>query len=160
MIHHIHNRLIPVHNAYSLSIKADARLDPKLNDKVLIVNAKGASQGGIYENGYVKASVRIFGSFYIVADTISPRIIPINISNGKSFAGASKIQFKIFDNLSGIKSITGRIDGRWVLMEYDLKTASVWHTLDELTGSGKHDFQFTVMDMKSNSSTFNASFYK
>lgn len=159
-IHHIHNRLTPVHNAYNLSIKADAGLGPELHGKALIVNTKGASQGGTYENGSVKASVRIFGSFYIVADTISPRIIPINMSNGKSFAGGSKIQFKISDNLSGIKTITGRIDGRWVLMEYDSKNASVWHTLDELTGSGKHDFLLTVTDMKSNSSTFSASFYK
>jgi hypothetical protein len=67
---------------------------------------------------------------------------------------------KISDNLSGIKTITGRIDGRWILTEYDSKTASVWHTLDEHTGPGKHDFQLTVTDMKSNSSTYNASFYK
>jgi len=159
-IHHIHNRLTPIHNAYNLSIKADAGLGPDLQNKALIVNTRGVSQGGIYENGFVKAGVRAFGSFLIAVDTISPRITPININNGKSFAGGSKIQLKISDNLSGIKTITGRIDGRWILTEYDSKTASVWHTLDEHTGPGKHDFQLTVTDMKSNSSTYNASFYK
>lgn len=159
-IHHVHNRLTPVHNAYSLSIKPEVPLREELQGKALIISTSRASQGGSYENGTVTALMREFGSFYLTVDTISPRITPVNIRNGKSFAGNQKIQFKISDNLSGIKTFTGRIDGRWILMEYDSKTASLWHTLDEHTGPGKHDFQLTVTDMKSNSSVFNASFYK
>ncbi|MEJ7780667.1 MAG: M23 family metallopeptidase [Daejeonella sp.] len=159
-IHHIHNRLIPVHLAYSLSIKPTIPIRAGLQDKALIITTSRAPQGGTYENGSVKALVRGFGSFYITVDTIAPRITPVNISNGKSFVSNQKIQFKISDNLSGIKTFTGRIDGRWVLMEYDAKTSSLWHTLDEHTGSGKHDFQLTVTDMKSNSSVFKSTFFK
>ncbi len=159
-IHHVHNRLTPVHNAYSLSIEPTVPLPEELQGKALIVSTSRASQGGTYENGAVTALVRGFGSFYITVDTLAPRITPVNISNGKSFADNQKIQFKISDNLSGIKTFTGRIDGRWILMEYDSKTASLWHTLDEHTGPGKHDFQLTVTDMKSNSSIFKAVFYK
>ncbi|MHB1178026.1 MAG: M23 family metallopeptidase [Daejeonella sp.] len=159
-IHHVHNRLTPVNNSYSLSIEPTVPLRAELQSKALIVSTNRVSQGGTYENGSVKALIQVFGSFYITVDTLAPRIVPVNISNGKSFAENQKIQFKISDNLSGIKNFTGRIDGKWVLMEYDPKTASLWHILDEHTGSGKHNFQLTVTDMKSNSGIFNAVFYK
>ena len=159
-IHHVHNRLTPLHTAYSLSIKADESLSQALQSKALIVNSHKVAQGGVYENGYVRADLRNFDSFYIVVDTIAPKIIAGNISEGKSMAGVSRIQFRISDNLSGIRTFTGKIDGQWVLMEFDAKTASLWHVFDESTAKGKHDFQLTVTDMKSNTSTFNASFYK
>ncbi len=159
-IHHVHNRLTPIHSAYSLEIKADENLSEALRSKALIVNSKKAAQGGSYENGYVKANIRSFDSFYIVVDTIAPRIVPVNITDGKSMTGIPRIQFRISDNLSGIKSFTGKINGRWILMEFDPKTASLWHTFDENTPTGKQNFQLQVTDMKSNINTFNATFYR
>lgn len=159
-IHHVHNRLIPVHGSYNLSIGANPDLPAELRSKALLVNTSGIAQGGTYDNGYVTANLRAFGSFFITLDTVPPRITAVNISNGKSLAGISRIQFKISDNLSGIKTFSGRIDGKWVLMEYDSKTASLWHTFDEQTGKGKHDFQLTVTDMKENTTEFNAGFFR
>lgn len=158
-IHHIHNRLIPVHSSYTLAIEA-GNLSPELQNKALIVNTNRVSQGGAYENGFVKAELRNFGSFYIALDTIAPRIVPVNISNGGSLAGVSRILLRISDNLSGIKSFSGRIDGKWVLMEYDYKTGSLWHRFDGSIPAGKHEFVLTVTDMKSNTHTFKAGFYK
>lgn len=159
-MHHVHNRLIPVNKSYSLSIKADENLTEALQSKALIVNRRKVAQGGTFEDGYVKAEVRGFDSFYISVDTLAPKIIPVNISNGKSMSGLSRIQFRISDNLSGIKTFRASIDGRWVLMEFDPKTGSLWHSFDEHTINGKHNFQLIVTDMKANSSTFNAVFYK
>ena len=159
-IHHVQNRLSPVHLPYKLSIATNFALSAELQSKVLLVNTNKISLGGSYENGYVSADLRAFGSFYIALDTISPKIIPVNISNGKSLSGISRIQFKISDNLSGIKTFTGRINGKWVLMEYDAKTASLWHTFDDQTVKGRHEFHLSVMDMKSNTSTFNAAFFR
>ena len=159
-IHHVQNRLTPVHLPYKLSIATDFALPAELQFKALLVNTNKISLGGSYENGYVSADLRGFGSFYIALDTIPPKIIPVNISNGKSLSGISRIQFKISDNLSGIKTFTGRINGKWVLMEYDAKTASLWHTFDDQTVKGRHEFHLSVMDMKSNTSTFNAAFFR
>ncbi len=159
-VHKIHTRLIPLHSNYELWIKADTSLPPHLQNKTLIVDTRGISQGGTFENGFVKGSPRTFGDFYITLDTIAPVIRPVNISDGKSMAGLSRISFKISDNLSGIRSFTGTIDGQWVLMEFDAKTASLWHTFDDTTAPGKHHFQLVVTDMKLNSKTYNATFYK
>ena len=60
------------------------------------------------------------------------------------------MSFRISDGLSGIKSFNGYIDGKWVLMEFDTKTASLWHTFDEKTAKGSHSFELVVEDMKEN----------
>jgi murein DD-endopeptidase MepM/ murein hydrolase activator NlpD len=158
-VHQIHNRYTPLHIGFDISIKAD-NLPESLKSKALIVNSNGSSQGGGFENGYVKAIPKNFGSFYIAIDTIAPRIVPVNIAEGKSMAGLSKIFFKISDNLSGIKSFNGYIDGKWALMEFDTKTATLWHSFDERTTSGKHTLELVVVDMKENSRKYTVTFFK
>jgi len=158
-LHQIHNRYTPLHIGFNISIKAD-NLPENLKNKALIINSNGSSQGGFFENGYVKATPKNFGSFYIAIDTIAPRIIPVNISEGKNMAGLSKIFFKISDNLSGIKSFNGYIDGKWALMEFDTKTATLWHSFDERTASGKHTLELVVADMKENTRKYKLTFIR
>jgi len=158
-VYQIHNNLTPLHTGFDLWIKADARLG-SLKDKAVIVSTGGASQGGVFENGYVKATPRNFGSYYIAVDTIAPSVVPVNIANGKNMAGIAKMIFKIRDNLSGIKSFNGYIDGNWVLMEFDTKTATLWHSFDDRTAAGQHQFKLVVEDMKGNIKTYSINFIK
>ena len=158
-IHEIHNKLTPLHAGFDLWIKADSTVIPHL-DKALIVNTNRVSQGGVYENGYIKARPRNFGSFFISLDTLAPTIVPLNISQDKRMSGISKMTLRIRDNLSGLKSFNGYIDGKWVLMEFDAKTATLWHTFDHRTGAGKHTLTVVAIDMKNNSKTINIDFYR
>src|SRR5690606_4769404 len=98
------------------------------------------AQGGSYQEGYVTAKMSAFGSFYVGVDTQAPSIRALNISENKVMTGSSRINFKISDNLSGIQSFDGYIDGKWVLMEYDAKSASLWHVFDRSLSKGKHHF--------------------
>ena len=157
-IHKIHNNLTPLQKFYTLWIRPDSTLTEELKSKAIIVDSKRISQGGIYEDGFVKASARNFGSFYVAVDTVPPQIIPINISNGKNMVAIPKLIFKISDNLSGIRSYRGTINGRWVLMEFDGKSATLWHTFDEQTLPGVHNLQLFVTDMKNNSNIYTANF--
>jgi murein DD-endopeptidase MepM/ murein hydrolase activator NlpD len=158
-MHQIHNNLTPLHIGFELWIKADSSLT-KYQQKALIVNANRSSQGGFYENGYVKATPKNFGSFFIAIDTIAPTIVPVNIANGKNMSSLSKMSFRISDNLSGIKSFNGYIDGKWILMEFDTKTANLWHNFDERTTVGKHTFELLVADMKDNVKRYQIEFYR
>lgn len=158
-VHQIHNRYTPLHIGFDLWIKAD-QLPENLRSKALIVNSNGSTQGGSYDNGFVKATPRNFGSFYIAVDTIAPRISPINIIEGKSMSGLSRMNFRISDNLSGIKNFNGYLDGKWILMEFDAKTATLWHSFDERTTSGKHTFELVVADMKDNTRRYTVHFSK
>jgi murein DD-endopeptidase MepM/ murein hydrolase activator NlpD len=159
-IHHVHNGLIPLKGTYNLSINTAEDLPSNLRSKALIVNTRKIAQGGYYENGSVKAELKTFDSFYLTLDTVAPKIIPLNIRDGVNLASTSKIQFRIADNLSGIESFTALIDGRWVLMEYDSKSGTLWHRLKDLLVKGKHDFQLIVTDKKNNTAMFHALFYK
>lgn len=156
--HQVHTRVMPINDAVTLWIKPDSTLSENLRDKALIVNSRGGALNSSFENGFIKGDTREFGNYYIKLDTVAPRISPVNITEGKSMANTSKINFKISDNLSGIRSFRATIDGRWVLVEFDAKRATLWHTFDEGTAPGKHQFQLVVSDVKLNNSTFNVSF--
>ena len=159
-IHHIHNRLTPINGSAMLSIKADENLPSELQNKALIVNLLKKTQGGIFENGYVKTEIRNFDSFFIMTDTLAPRIVPVNLSDRASMINIPRILFRISDNLSGIKSFNAMINGNWVLMEYEPKTGSLWHRFEESSDKGKNDFELTVSDMKDNLNTYKATFYR
>lgn len=157
-IYHIHNKLTPVQDTLSLWIKLDTNCPEALKSKTVLVNERKEAQSSRYEDDYLKATVKTFGSFYALIDTIAPSIIPINISRGKSMKDLPKMAFKIKDNLAGIKDFKGTIDNQWVLMEYDAKNNSLWHHFDNKTTAGKHDFTLEVSDKMGNTSRFQTSF--
>lgn len=158
-LQHIHNRMVPVHQGYSLAINAQD-VPRNLQSKALIVNAQGDSQGGIYKDGFVMTTARTLGSFYITVDTVAPIIRSLNLSANKNMSAYSRINFKISDNLSGIQSFEGYIDDQWILMEYDPKSASLRHTFDDNLPKGRHRFKLRVKDWKDNEKVFEADFVK
>ena len=158
--HTLHSRLTPLHSNFDLWIKPTKEIPAHLRNKALLMSTSGGASVGTYEDGYVKASPRAFGTYYIAVDTIAPRITPLNISDDKRMTGIGRMSFKISDNLSGIQTFRGTIDGQWILMEYDLKTSTLWHTFDYRTAPGKHLLQLTVIDRQGNTKTYTASFYK
>jgi hypothetical protein len=159
VIHRIHNRFTPINDHYELWIKPDNNLG-KYTGKAVIVSTDGACDGGTYVDGYIKADARTFGDFYIKVDTVPPVIHPLDIKNGSNMAKLKCITLKIGDNLSGIKSYAGKIDGKWVLMEWDFKTRVLSYKFDNTITPGKHQFDLTVTDNKDNTSQFNAYFFK
>ncbi|MGZ3874553.1 MAG: M23 family peptidase, partial [Mucilaginibacter sp.] len=60
--------------------------------------------------------------------------------------------------LSGIKTFAGKIDGNWVLMEWDYKTKILSYTFENNIAAGKHIFELTVTDNKNNMRYFTAVF--
>jgi hypothetical protein len=157
LTHRIHNRLTPIHDGYDLWIKPDINLGAYA-DKAVIINAASGSIGGTYENGYVKATAHTFGDYYIKIDTVPPVIKPLNITNGSNMRASRSINLRIGDNLSGVKSYTGKIDGKWVLMEWRYKTKILSYTFNNDIAPGKHNFELVVVDDKNNTSTYTAEF--
>jgi hypothetical protein len=155
--HSIHNKYTPIHDSYELWIKPDSNIG-KYADKAVLVSTDGTMAGGIYENGYIKGNPHTFGDFFIKLDTIPPVIVPVNIKQDANMKAAKGIYFRIGDNLSGIKSYTGKIDGQWVLMEWDFKSKVLGFRFNDDIAPGKHIFELTVTDNKNNSRLFTASF--
>jgi hypothetical protein len=158
-VHRIHNRFTPINDAYDLWIKPDSSIG-KYIGKAVIVNTNGACYGGSYDDGFIKVSARTFGDYYIRIDTVAPLIRAINIRNGVNMANSQRIELRIGDNLSGVKSYAGKIDGKWVLMEWDFKTKVLSYKFDKDITPGKHIFELTVSDNKDNISQFTAYFFR
>ncbi|TFH26851.1 MAG: M23 family metallopeptidase [Bacteroidia bacterium] len=154
---------IPVHEAYTLSVKCPP-VDASLHKKLLLISLndqnEAESAGGDYANGSVVASLRNFGSFAIGMDTISPRISPRNGSVGGDLSGKKMISFTILDNLSGIDRYDGYIDNRWALFEYDPKNDLLVYSFDEerLIRGSEHELELYVTDSKGNVNLFHTTF--
>lgn len=162
--HELHSGKTPVHAYFDVSLHANMDKMPyHLRDKALIIhkNTKGRAKslGGEWEGDYLKAKSREFGRFYIMTDTIPPRIKPINISNGKNLSQNKTITLTIGDNLAGVQSFNGYIDDQWVLMSYDGKTGKVRYRFDgKRVGKGKHTFRLEVTDGRGNFKEYTANF--
>jgi murein DD-endopeptidase MepM/ murein hydrolase activator NlpD len=157
-VHHIHNRFTPVHDHYDIWIKPDRDLG-KYADKAVIAGS-AVCDSNRYVNGYVQAQAKGFGDYYIKVDTIPPVITPVNIAaaTGKKKTPSKKISLRIGDNLSGIKTYKGFIDGKWVLMEWDFKTKILSYTFDDELPPGKHKFELVVTDNVNNMARYSADF--
>jgi len=162
----LHNPYVALHFSCPLRIKATG-LPVKLQDKVLLaqidpVTGKIYSSTGRFVDGWVEGNIRVLGNYALAVDTVKPKIAPLNLVNKKTGKVGDKIQFKISDNLSGIESYRGTIDGKWVLFEYDLKNNSLSYTFDkERFKFGKnHVILLEASDYKHNKTTYKANFYK
>ncbi len=155
----VHDPYTPVHRNYRMKVRT-GRLPGKLREKALLVKLKDGPRkpmGGRYKKGWVQGKVRSFGDFSVALDTTAPKIVPLNISPGKNLKRQKTIRLKVSDDLSGVKTFNGSIDGEWVLMEYDPKAPSLTHDLsDRPREKGTHRFKLVVTDERGNTSTYEA----
>ena len=153
-VHEILDNEVPVHQAYTISIKP--KKTGKHHEKLLIVSldkdGKPSSEGGTYEDGFVLTKTKTFGKFAVMLDTTKPSVKLIDYDKQKLSFSNDKIMVKVSDNLSGIKSYRGTIDGHWVLMEFDNKEKTLCYTFDDkITKTlGEHELNVAVTDKKGN----------
>lgn len=162
----LHNPYVPLHFACPLRIKA-VNLPANLESKVMLaqvdpVSGRIYSATGKYMDGWVEGNIRALGNYALVVDTQAPKIVSLSIADKKPLKDASKLKFKITDNLSGIETFRGTIDGKWVLFEYDLKNNLISYTFDKsrMQFGKNHVLNLEVTDFKGNTSTYKANFFK
>ncbi|MBN1413829.1 MAG: M23 family metallopeptidase [Bacteroidales bacterium] len=163
-LHWIHDERTPVHGSYMVSIKP-VNLPDAMTSKAIVVmidkNNRLISQGGDYAKGLVTSRIGSFGRFAVAVDSIPPEIRPASfISKGK-YTPNQAISFQITDNLSGIYSYNGFIDGNWALFEYDAKNSLLFYKPDpsRLAQNKEHILELIVTDNKNNVRKFKGHFY-
>ena len=160
-IHTVHNENTPLHKPLDIFIKCkfpNSILPSKLIAVRKTAKGKVKIHNGTFSNNYFHFTSNYFGSFYIYHDTIPPKIKALNIYNGKNISQQSKFDFKISDNLSGIKSYNCYIDGKWVLLEYDYKKDRLTHYKHGVITPGGHKLKLVVIDKVGNKEVFNCKF--
>lgn len=156
----LHDKFTPLHTPCELKIKPSA-IPSGYSEKALIVRlgekqGQFFSAGGKWDGAFLQTSIREFGKYSVMLDTIAPKITPVNIANGKNISQQKTIQLKIKDNLAGISSYRATLNGKWVLMEYDPKNELLTYFFDENLKSGKNVFVLEVTDNKQNRKVFRA----
>ncbi len=162
----IGDQLVPTHKYPVLSLRITKSIDNIQPEKLIIArydtSGRIISEGGRWHNGWITTKVEGFGQYAVIADTISPKIRPISFKNKGWYAPGDKLNFKITDDLSGIKTYNGYIDDRWVLFEYDAKSDNLFYIIDaerlEKT-SAFHELKIYVMDERNNVQSFKGGFY-
>jgi hypothetical protein len=146
---------IPVYGYFDLTIKVTEISKISQYDKLLIAEVVRSGllpRGGMFEDGVVTSSVRAFGEYVIVIDTLPPTITAKNWKPGAILASTTKsLSFTIRDNLSGVKNYNAWLNNEWVLMEYDAKTNTLSYYRDSDFSKGNHVLHVEVVDERGNS---------
>ena len=156
-VHTLHNIFEPVKKKFTIKIKPYKVNDLIKNKSTIVkINSKGgfSSVGGVYRDGFVETKIGDFGVFAIWIDTTAPNVKPINFKPNKKLSSNQKtLKAKISDNLTGIYSYKGYINGKWVLMEYDGKNAMLTYFIDETLKEGENTLKIVVTDKNNNTKT-------
>jgi hypothetical protein len=144
----IGDRTVPLRKSINVSLKPSLMYTWDKSTAVYRMAGKGyAYLGGEFVNGWVNFNTREFGQFTILRDQHPPVIKVLNIDR-------SAARFRIRDDLSGIASFTATINGEWLLMHHDGKSATIWSERLDKTIPLKGTFELTVVDNAGNTSKF------
>jgi hypothetical protein len=165
-IHTFHNDYIPVQQYFVLRLKT-TNLPSGYENKSLIVemsksNKVAYAKGGEYKDGWVETEVRSFGNYTVKIDTVAPKLTPLNISEGKNLANAQSIEFKMADNLSGIKEYNAYVDDQWILSYYNTRKGTLTIPFDEynIIKKGNHVIKIVLEDERKNVTSQSYSFIR
>lgn len=159
MIHKIHNPEVPLHDYFDVSIRIDSSCKIPVSKLMMVrlnKNNKPVYIGGEPDGNFLKAQIREFGRYTLMADSISPVIKAVNISNSKNIRNQETIRMTISDNLSGIKTYNAYLNGKWILMDYDAKNNLLEYQYDEMLLTGKNEFKLEITDNAGNKSSYKA----
>jgi len=108
-------------------------------------------------NGWMETHTGFFGQYCLMIDSVAPRI-KVN-SFSKTMSSRKFFSFVLTDDLSGIEEYDVFIDGKWVLAEFDGKSAVLKVKLaDARIARGSHDVIVRVSDERKNISEWSSTF--
>ncbi|MDL2223710.1 M23 family metallopeptidase [Bacteroidales bacterium OttesenSCG-928-M06] len=145
---------IPLHTYCSLTLDIPNDTYPDKSKYGVVYNwdEKRSWLGGEHTDVKIKTKIRELGDFSIEVDSVAPVIKPVNMNRWTSL---KRISFKITDDLSGIATYRGTLDGNFILFEYDAKTASLYYIYDpKRQKKGTQLLELTVTDSAGNQSIF------
>jgi len=101
------------------------------------------------------------GKFALLSDFKPPTVYPSNFKKEQWLSKFRFLKVKIKDDLAGIKSYRGEIDGEWILMEWNLKKGVLVYDFNDKKLNGtKHLLKVVVTDNANNTKTYSTTFYR
>lgn len=160
----LHNSSVPVHNYFKLVFDVSG-LDPTELKQTYI--SKKNRHGKWYyvstkkKENTLYTSSKTLGEFKLSIDNQFPKISAVGFKEGQWLAKYERLQVKIYDRGSGIRSYRGELDGEWIRMAYNPKNGTLTYdfTDRELKGT-EHLLKVVVADNVNNKTTFKIKFNK
>ncbi|NDW10700.1 M23 family metallopeptidase [Dysgonomonas sp. 520] len=160
-VYQVNNNAVPLDKKAEMKIKLNI---DTLNQKsqygiVRVRNGSKSWIGGVYEDGFLIGSIRELGSSYAVYyDNTPPAIEPVQPIG---WVKQKNIKIRLSDNLSGIKSVKGTIDGDYILLTNDVKSPVYSYAFDDekLQKGQNHQLKIIVYDRCDNMSEYTYEFY-
>jgi hypothetical protein len=159
-VHTLHPTPVPLHRPAQVSLFL-------LHDTLAAKNSYGIVSlrknrptwvGGTYRDGWIDAEISELGRYAVISDTKAPNIVPLDSSQ---WIARETITFRMTDNLSGIATYRGEIDGQYVLFERDGKKSQIRYVFDpQRLTRGKHTLFLTVTDRCGNQSVYRTVFIR
>lgn len=146
----LHNPLVPIHNFFDLYIKPEVPIPFNLRDKIVMMYTDGKNENGhgtVSEDGWYKASVRAFGTYWLVADA-EPPVIKVSTPEGAALTAAKSLKLTVTEKLTSVKSFRAELDGKWLLFEPTGNTYT--YVFDAHCPKGKHELVVTAGDENGN----------
>lgn len=153
----VHTPNTPLHKPITISLDVDTTNVP--SSKLLLASIKKdgglTAAGGEYKQGKVTLSTSNFGTYTVIADTTAPILKVIGLNKKNELSDTTKLLIKITDNISGISTYNGYLNGSWILLDYDAKNDILQYDFDEKTAfNQKQELHIIVTDKKENTSSW------
>lgn len=146
---------VPLSGAFDMTIDltADTLADKRQYCVVQLDGNRKSALTTVYDRGRVTARPNKLGRYAVTIDNTVPTVVP---SGKAKWSKSGVVRYRISDNLSGVHTYRGEIDGKFVLFELDGKTATASFRLDpkRVARTGKsHKVVMTVTDGCGNSAS-------
>ena len=155
--HRLHDTPVPLHQSARLSLflHHDTLTNKRQYGIVRLRKGRASWIGGYYRNGWIDTNIRELGDYTILPDTLPPTITPLNPQN---WVSKRRIVFRLSDNLSGVKTYRGEIDGRFALFEMNNRSVIAYRFDPKRLSKGTHMLRLSVIDACGNESIYTYSF--
>ena len=161
----LHTASIPLKKSIDINFDI-SKYNGRNKDYLFIGRISQSGNRLIYSNtkkrgNSLSTRTKYLGNYTLGIDNEKPDIEAINFKNKSWISNLSHLKVKINDEGSGVKNYRATLNGRWILMEYDIKTQLLMYNFDDdITKEIENNLKIVVTDNVGNSSTFESLFYK
>ena len=110
---------------------------------------------------YFYHKTKSLGTYYVKNDSLNPSVELKNFKNNDWISNKNSIKIKILDKETGIKNYNVKINGKWVLFEYEYKRNELFYNFDSyFINKKKNLIKVSVEDMAGNKTQKNFTFFR
>jgi murein DD-endopeptidase MepM/ murein hydrolase activator NlpD len=159
----LHKDVAPAFSNFLITFE-DSVATEKEREKMFIASINGKKIYCLttkrYKNTFT-AYTKYLGQYTLMKDTIGPDIQISKNIEGNWISMQNELRITISDDLSGVKTYKGSLNGKWILLEYESKTNKLTHSFaDGIVSEGKNELQVEVTDNVGNSTIFETHFFR